>query len=133
MGHKLKLVNAVQLQTMHPLGDTLVESPATAPDNIFGSQNPEPRLEPFCTLIQYLYTGKVALEIDLSDFSLYHWPISTRMHIPDRRTVTQEILAAPLRKVTWLELHELAVRYGLNILRELCAKHLEVPQTVCSY
>ncbi|KAG0077875.1 hypothetical protein BGZ92_001734 [Podila epicladia] len=92
---------------MYPLTNT-PESPTAAPHNFFGTQSHEPRLEPFCALIQHLYMGIVALEIDLRGFFLMHRPITLRKYTRDWTNVNLEILAAPVRKVAWLELHELA-------------------------
>ncbi|KAF9381449.1 hypothetical protein CPB97_007750 [Podila verticillata] len=82
-------------------------------------QVPEYSLVAYCTMVRYIYTGKVHLHNDMREFLISDLPIQSpvQSQYPEDSGVVKELRAAPLREACRKEVFKLAGRYGLEALR----------------
>ncbi|KAI9236338.1 MAG: hypothetical protein BYD32DRAFT_462613 [Podila humilis] len=78
-------------------------------------------LESYCAMIRFLYSGQLALEIDLREFVL----TSTAILSPDkqllvRSAVVEGTLVKPLRETTWDDVYKLAMGFEMKSLKARC-------------
>ncbi|KAF9334888.1 hypothetical protein BG006_001293 [Podila minutissima] len=73
----------------------------------------------YCALVRYLYTGKVEFEVDLREFMITDWPITSPVQVSEQSADLQRLLAEPIKKVLPASLSKLADRYQLKELQVL--------------
>ncbi|KAG0336210.1 hypothetical protein BG005_004356, partial [Podila minutissima] len=87
--------------------------------NMHFTQAPGHYFLPYCALVRYLYTGQVEFEVDLREFMITDWPVTSPVQVPEQSADLQRLLAEPVKKVLPANLSKLADRYQLKELQVL--------------
>jgi hypothetical protein len=107
-------------------GKPVVLGPIESPKLFISVDNVS--IETFCALLYYIYTGSVKLSIDSTDFVINTWKDSRFLFRDDlskfcetlRRHYHAQQAHLNHEDVTWSELLDAAVHYGITHLIELC-------------
>ncbi|KAG0077876.1 hypothetical protein BGZ93_000560 [Podila epicladia] len=87
--------------------------------NMHFAQAPGHYFVPYCALVRYLYTGQVQFEVDLREYMITDWPVTSPVQAPEQSADLRRLLAEPVKKVLPADLAKLADRYRLKELQEL--------------
>ncbi|KAI9236337.1 MAG: hypothetical protein BYD32DRAFT_462612 [Podila humilis] len=89
-------------------------------DRFHSDRVPEYSLVAYCTMVRYIYTGKVHLHIDMREFLISDLPSQSPVrsqYLEDSGVIFKELRTAPLREACRKEVFKLAGRYRLKALQ----------------